>query len=96
MASHVEGSYNVKDEGEQFIHITGNGTEKERSNAFAIDTKGNGYFNGELYINCENNSTGGQKVDLTKLSDNNYTTDDKNKLDGIQAGATAIGKKKED
>lgn len=53
----------------KFIEMIGNGaydweneTELYFSNARALDWQGNEYLNGDLYVNCENDSTGGSKV----------------------------------
>ena len=46
-----------------YAEIVGNGTgTSARSNARALDWSGNEYLNGDLYINCNDNSTGGNKV----------------------------------
>ncbi len=95
-ASHVEGRFNVEDTNKKFLHITGNGTsDTARSNAFAVDKNGHGYFKGDLYVNCEKNSTGGIKVDVEKLNsiDLQALQTQANKLNGVEAGATAVGKK---
>lgn len=40
---HVEGIYNIIDEDDTYLHITGRGTDSShRANAFTVDTKGNG------------------------------------------------------
>ena len=56
-AQHVLGKYNVADGDGKFAFIIGNGTEKKRSNAFAVD------WNGKIYIN---NATDG--VDVSALA----------------------------
>lgn len=45
-----------------YAHIIGNGTDDARSNAYALDWEGNGHFGGDVYVNCNTNSTGGAKV----------------------------------
>ena len=46
-----------------FAEIIGNGSNPNAcSNAFALDWNGNGYFNGNIYIECNNDSSGGTKV----------------------------------
>ena len=69
VSQHVDGAFNVVDdyEGEQgkgkYIAITGNGTASDaRSNARALDWSGNEYLKGDLYVNCNDDSTGGKKV----------------------------------
>jgi hypothetical protein len=46
--------------------IVGNGDSSlTRSNAYALDWAGNGYFNGDVYVNCSSDSTDGTKVITT-------------------------------
>ena len=46
-----------------YIEIVGCGTsESNRINARALDWDGNGRYKKDLYVNCNNDSTGGQKV----------------------------------
>lgn len=45
-----------------YAEIVGNGTTTERSNARALDWDGNEYLSGNLYIGCDNDSTGGNRV----------------------------------
>lgn len=46
-----------------FAEIIGNGSaDNARANARALDWDGNEYLNGNLYINCNNDSTNGYKV----------------------------------
>lgn len=48
--------------------IVGNGmADDQRSNAYALDWSGNGYYGGDIYVNCNSDSTGGIK--LAALSD---------------------------
>ena len=43
--------------------VVGNGTSyNARSNAYALDWDGTGHFAGDVYVNCNNNSTGGYKL----------------------------------
>ena len=54
--------------------IIGNGTGvNSRSNAYALSWTGDGYYNGDVYVNCDANSANGTKVatvdDLSDLSD---------------------------
>jgi hypothetical protein len=41
--------------------------DDQRSNAYALDWSGNGYYGGDIYVNCNSDSTGGIK--LAALSD---------------------------
>ena len=62
---HTQGKYNVIDEENKFADIVGNGTdETHRSNAYALDWDGNLYLKGGVYVNCNDDSTGGTKLSL--------------------------------
>ena len=69
-AQHAFGTYNVADEvGEdntkkgKYIEIVGNGEDvNAKSNARALDWDGNEYLQGDLYIGCEPDGTGGTKL----------------------------------
>lgn len=56
------GIANIIDNSDTYIQIAGNGTSNIRSNAYALDWNGNGYFSGEIYMNCNSDSTGGEKL----------------------------------
>jgi hypothetical protein len=58
-AQHVEGIANIEDTADEFIHIAGNGTFDERSNAYTLDWNGNAWFAGDVYIS----STSGTNKD---------------------------------
>lgn len=48
---HAQGSANVEDEDQIYAHIVGNGSDEEnRSNAYALDWQGNGWFAGDVYV----------------------------------------------
>ena len=47
-AQHVEGIANVEDTEGKYIHIAGNGTFDNRSNAYTLDWDGNGWYAGEV------------------------------------------------
>ena len=48
---HAEGRANVEDDDGVYAHIVGNGTDDEnRSNAYALDWQGNGWFAGDVYV----------------------------------------------
>lgn len=98
-SAHAQGRYNVANT--SHADIVGNGrTNSTRSNAYALDWDGNGYYAGDVYVGCNADSTGGtklatvteldNKVDKVSgkgLSTNDYTTTEKNKLAGIEANA---------
>jgi len=49
---HVQGRYNIVDSNSTFLDIVGNGTaENARSNAYALDWSGNGFYAGNVYVN---------------------------------------------
>ena len=46
-----------------YAHIIGNGTADDaRSNAYALDWEGNAYYAGNIYVGCNNDSTGGTRL----------------------------------
>ena len=47
-AQHVEGIANIEDTEDKYIHIAGNGTFDNRSNAYTLDWNGNGWFAGTV------------------------------------------------
>ena len=47
----------------KYLFTVGNGNNaSSKSNAFVVDLYGNGRFNGDLYVGCNADSTGGSKV----------------------------------
>lgn len=69
-AQHVEGIANIEDTNEQYIHIAGNGSWDQRSNAHTLDWQGNAWFSGDVYVG----STGGLNKDegSAKLATESY------------------------
>lgn len=62
---HVQGRHNVIDESNRFADIVGNGTDTmNKSNAYALDWYGNLRLKGNVYVNCNADSTGGTKLSL--------------------------------
>lgn len=62
---HVQGRHNVVDESNRFADIVGNGTDTmNKSNAYALDWKGNLRLKGNVYVSCNADSTGGTKLSL--------------------------------
>ena len=58
---HVEGRNNEPNG--DYVHIVGNGfTSTQRSNAYALDWDGNGHYMGDVYVGCNEDSTGGEKL----------------------------------
>ena len=49
-AQHVEGTANIEDTADTYIHIAGNGTFNERSNAYTLDWNGNAWYSGDVYV----------------------------------------------
>lgn len=74
-SQHAGGEYNVPDttgtsntRGD-YVEIIGNGTSSSSlSNARTLDWSGNERLNGDLYINCNDDSTGGTKVIATAFT----------------------------
>ena len=57
---HVQGKYNVEDTEGKYADIIGGGSDKShRINIEATDWEGNKYLKGNIYVNCNNDSTGG-------------------------------------
>ena len=69
-STHVIGQYNVDlnagtaaDVKGTYVEMIGNGTaDNARSNAYALDWGGNGYYNGYLYVGCNADSTNGTRL----------------------------------
>lgn len=49
-SSHAQGKYNKIDTAQKYLHIVGNGTSSQRSNAHTLDSDGNAWFSGDVYI----------------------------------------------
>lgn len=45
-----------------FAYVFGNGTDEVCSNAYALEWSGTGRYSGDLYVNCNTDSTNGYKV----------------------------------
>ena len=77
LAQHVEGEYNKADTIDKetkkgkYIHIAGNGSSGNPSNAHTLDWNGNGWFAGNLYVGG-NDQTDGQKVATVNGVQNEY------------------------
>lgn len=62
---HVQGRHNVIDESNRFADIVGNGSDTlNKSNAYALDWHGNLRLKGNVYVNCNADSTGGTRLSL--------------------------------
>ena len=62
---HVQGRHNVIDESNRFADIVGNGLDTlNKSNAYALDWHGNLRLKGNVYVNCNADSTGGTRLSL--------------------------------
>lgn len=78
---HVFGEYNVEDGSSasaisrgNYVEIVGNGTGSDaKSNARALDWDGNEYLKGDLYVGCDEDSTGGTKIDMSVKADKEDT-----------------------
>ena len=49
-AQHVEGTANIEDADSTYIHIAGNGSWEQRSNAHTLDWQGNAWYSGDVYV----------------------------------------------
>ena len=47
---HVQGLYNIIDTEGKYLDIVGNGTSTKRSNATTVDTEGNAWYAGNVYV----------------------------------------------
>lgn len=48
---HVQGRYNIEDPDSKYLHIVGNGdSNSARSNAHTLDTNGNAWFKGKVFV----------------------------------------------
>ena len=64
-AQHVEGIGNVEDAAGNYIHIAGNGSFEERSNAHTLAWDGTAWFSGDVYVGStsgKNKDEGSQKL----------------------------------
>lgn len=63
---HVQGRHNVVDENGDFVDIVGGGSEADgvitRKNLEATTTLGDKKMKGNVYVNCNDDSTGGEKL----------------------------------
>jgi hypothetical protein len=65
--SHVEGKYNIVDNGLKYIHIVGNGNEYRRSNAHTLTHGGDAWYAGNVYVGEDTNNN-------SKLATENFVT----------------------
>lgn len=82
-AQHVEGIANIEDTADEFIHIAGNGTFNERSNAYTLDWEGNAWFSGDVYINSasgKNRDEGSKKLATEEYVDEQLNSASSSKL----------------
>lgn len=60
---HAQGRFNVEDANSTYADIVGWGTgNSARKNIFALSTGGDGRYKGDVYVGCNDDSTGGNKV----------------------------------
>ena len=70
---HVEGTRNVADPDEVYLHIVGNGTRNVASNAHTLDWDGNAWFSGDVYTGStsgKNRDDGSKKLATEEYVDN--------------------------
>ena len=95
---HAYGEYNVPDSSiasatsrGNYVEIVGNGTAANaQSNARALDWDGNEYLKGDVYVNCNASSGGGEKVATSRTTGIISVEDYGAVGDGITDDATAI------
>lgn len=60
---HAQGQWNVEDTNSTYADIVGWGlSSSERKNIFALSTGGDGRYKGDVYVQCNDDSTGGKKL----------------------------------
>ena len=64
----------------QYLDIVGNGTSKARSNAYELDSSGNGYFAGNVYRNGNKRLIDIDEFDSYKVENNTKINNDKTEL----------------
>lgn len=83
-AQHVEGKYNLQNI--YHLHIVGNGTATNaRSNAYVLDKDSNGRYGGDVYVNCNADSTGGNKLATEQYVQNSLTAITNAQIDALFA-----------
>ena len=73
--SHVEGRFNITDNENKYVHIIGNGTSDNPSNANTIDWNGNVWYKGKLYLGGQ----GQEDTDAWEANLPKYVTGDEGK-----------------
>lgn len=79
--SHVQGAYNLKDNGNRYAHIVGNGNHGNRSNAHTLDWNGNAWFQGEVYVGGSSQDDADRLVKFSELGENFNSQPDWNQND---------------
>ena len=68
-AQHVEGTANIEDTEGKYIHIAGNGSFEERSNAHTLDWQGNAEFAGDVVAHgCSSSETPVSLIEVNSLA----------------------------
>lgn len=71
---HVQGKYNVIDSTETYADIVGAGTDSARKNIFALErATGDGRYKGDVYVGCNDDSTGGTKLAKDIITTSSFT-----------------------
>lgn len=65
--SHVQGAYNLKDNGNRYAHIVGNGKHGNRSNAHTLDWNGNAWFQGDVFVGGTSQDDADRLVRLSEI-----------------------------
>lgn len=71
---HVQGKHNIEDSNDTYLHIVGNGTSADPSNAHTLDWDGNAWYSGDIYVG----STSGTNKDegSKKLATEEYVAEE--------------------
>lgn len=88
---HAEGKANIADNAGRYLHIIGNGTsDTNRSNAHTVDTSGNAWYAGDVYVGS---TSGTNKDDGSKkliAADDDVITNLQTQIEALTARVEAL------
>lgn len=87
---HVQGKYNVVDNAGAYADIVGWGTNEQRKNISSLTTSGDLHLAGKVYIQANNNGTGGIELGAGGSDLPEYTAEDKNKMLVVNSAGDGI------
>lgn len=90
---HAQGKYNVIDNDGLYADIVGNGTSSQRANISALGWDGNLHLKGNVYVGCNDDSTGGTMLGSGGAS---YTAGDDIVIDNDEISTIYGGGKTEE